>query len=1320
MTTQTLIWTACPAGVDSSGNYRLSIHVAPRLVPNTSPSTLSEFPDFLAWPSVNLGTIRVVFGNNFMTNGIVATNPAPDMNRWQDLFSSTTPVRGRAFEDYTQRRIRSYPTANILQHLHDSYALFAATSGDTYPTVQQLQPFIQPLAPEIIEGKRALIEQDIAPPGYVIPNKAPGVDIGYDFAELQRFHTPPAVIQPQTGPAIPQVDFHDMLSYAQDHPALQRILGIVIDLRLLEPPPAGFTTVRLRIGWNAQVSGTINVFPRTECEVGAGVFRAVPIGGELQNGYYRLDDANQFGVAPVDQDGGGLKAINFAAEIDRAYNQVGPYGGHKTVDTPTSYALPAMRATGLAVFHKDRATKLRSTKFVRGLSNLDANLLTGLSPGDNVLLFADDLTQGGRFDVMDTAVGVWRSISARAGNLLFKTSNTNLAVAYDEAPTNTAASGAHDGSTDDLHLGEIVATWDGWSLGARRPGKQVDPATETVQPHDSSADPNGMQLEISHTVLPGSLPRLRFGHRYQFRARAVDLAGNSLPLADPVGVHATPPVLFGRMDPVQSPELLLRSALAPSDAVNRLVLRSNYNAPPSPQSAERHVVAPKIAQRTAEWHGRFDTPPSPSVVDGSANAYALIANRESKLVTDLPSAQPDPSGLPDVFFFDVDALTVPYLPDPVAIGLLFRGIGIAPAPDLSVPFSGTWPTIDGVRVVARERQNGDPDFAYDAPTNRIDVFLDKAERRLVRLSCIPDPAVLAQFLLWQWLIDVNAVTPALQQAVLRGAHWMFTPYRDLTFVHAVQQPLAPPDFVQISAPRNPGDTFATLTSTPPGTFSRASTARVDIEAAWPEYVDGGPGAPDPPTQPDPNVPAGWLNRPARTAIAVSIPIAEIPQFGQLDQLFLNEAPAPGARHEFGDTKHRDVTYSPRAYSRFDEFFRVDGNADFTNGDTVTLDNRGIVTGSLKLTSVVNGSTVSYADGRDFTVDGTGGRVTRRRDPNTNSPLVADLVRAAWVPRPNDRLTSAPVVTNVFASARPDPPVLVYAIPTFGWQGSGSGANQSRTRQGRSVRVYLERPWWSSGGGEQLGVVLAATGNGQQPLDDATALVATQWGIDPIHVGAATVAVPDPTMFPRRVATDTNLTVAEVPSASLQVAGHAVGFDAARDLWYCDVDLAPGAAWNPFVRLALARYQPNAAPNLRLSPVVLADFVQLAADRTAVVMPGLKPRQYTVQLSGPGYSPGFANDTLGPRATVRIQKRRPGFAADDPLAWIDVATKQLARTLLAGPNVVYSATITVAITTIAAGARLLFEEFEQVRTDGLASGTPTYGDRPVYADVLVLS
>lgn len=51
--------------------------------------------------------------------------------------------------------------------------------------------------------------------------------------------------------------------------------------------------------------------------------------------------------------------------------------------------------------------------------------------------------------------------------------------------------------------------------------------------------------------------------------------------------------------------------------------------------------------------------------------------------------------------------------------------------------------------------------------------------------------------------------------------------------------------------------------------------------------------------------------------------------------------------------------------------------------------------------------------------------------------------------------------------------------------------------------------------------------------------------------------------------------------------HDVTDDPERGLWFCDIEIDTGAAYWPFVRLALARYQPCSTEGAHLSEVVLA-------------------------------------------------------------------------------------------------------------------------------------
>ncbi len=68
--------------------------------------------------------------------------------------------------------------------------------------------------------------------------------------------------------------------------------------------------------------------------------------------------------------------------------------------------------------------------------------------------------------------------------------------------------------------------------------------------------------------------------------------------------------------------------------------------------------------------------------------------------------------------------------------------------------------------------------------------------------------------------------------------------------------------------------------------------------------------------------------------------------------------------------------------------------------------------------------------------------------------------------------TSPVKTvDVLSTARPAAPNQLYSVPAFGWSSSVQGKTTESTRAGGWLRVYLDRPWFSSGDGELLGVVL---------------------------------------------------------------------------------------------------------------------------------------------------------------------------------------------------------------------------------------------------------
>ena len=180
----------------------------------------------------------------------------------------------------------------------------------------------------------------------------------------------------------------------------------------------------------------------------------------------------------------------------------------------------------------------------------------------------------------------------------------------------------------DLYLHESVFGWDGWSLTVKRPGQPINNTAVSDPPQpDAVENPYPMPLVTHFDATPGTLPRLRIGRSYRFRARAVDLAGNSVREDDLVPQHVTPVHTWRRWDPVPSPAVVPRRQFTEGESLMRMVIRSTLGVlPPAyvqlPRVAnlaghdtaplayldanERHVAPPIGSQQLAEWHGRFD------------------------------------------------------------------------------------------------------------------------------------------------------------------------------------------------------------------------------------------------------------------------------------------------------------------------------------------------------------------------------------------------------------------------------------------------------------------------------------------------------------------------------------------------------------------------------------------------------------------------------------------------------------------------------------------------------------------------------------------
>lgn len=1277
---QTIVWTVLPRGLLPGGELSLSVLVSPRLTPDVAEAPLGAFPGFLGTsPDINWASHTFSFGIEVATGPVLPVLPvtpiepvrpvlpirpvtpvtpvrpiesvrptSPRLTTVQPAAGVLDPalfgrlfaavvVRGHAFKDLRARKIRSFPVAHVLQAIRDRYAQTALLSPFDRPAALVRK---DPLAaldftrPEAHKNLGAKLESILADHGYVPPQDP---DLALDFFQALTFHgfkgragQPPLVA--------PKVDFHEAIALLADYPALLRKLGLVFDL-VVPAPAQPFTRLRVHPHVAPAIAPAATytaVTPWTAVDYQPGVgFTAAPADPtERRGGFFDLARPG-VEVTQVDVDGAALKVIGFVESAMQTEAR-GTFGA------ATRAALPALRSAGLSVSLTDRAGRLH--RLLERAGVLDDAL--GAGHGSDQILHAEDLTRGLRVDVEDPVLGRWCSLHRRIPDVTVDgpggPTPLDLGVTEDEGTLTAAVSSPTDPAKgDDLFVHETLFHWTGWSLSAERPGARVDLVGDTVA-RSSNPAANALGIASRHRVVPGSLPRLRFGRSYRLRARAVDLAGNALPHTSTDAAAATPAAPYLRFEPVPAPILSREADPRPGESMDRAVIRSHNASPaldatPTAETSARGVFPAKGAVLLAEQHG---------LLDASTGAMMADAATHQRL------AERDPIQIPEVTLAptSVDPLPlaqVRYLPDPLARGVRVRGL---PDGDRELRFDGAaWPDTQPFRI---ELCDGAAASAWDASTRTLRVSLPKGQVTTLRLSSLlPGPGALDVLGLWSWLRGVCPAPylPTYEQRALAGELWAITPDRAVVLVHAVQQPLRAPAFTALQTHRILGQTQAELRGAVD--LDVATTGQVEVLARWSDRVDR-PGSP---------TGDGWDDR--------------VGQVGArpIDHTLADAIEFAGVRHQLPDTRYRRVAYHMVATSRFRECF----------------------------------------------VDAA-------------TPL--DLTRIG-----------AAVECDVLASARPAAPEIEYVIPTFAWSTDPERDGLASRRRGHGVRIYLRRPWFSSGDGELLGVVVAhgprvnyadgvgvfeaawLSGQVVPEVPERLRGLVTLWGSDPVWVSAATWPTPSLHHFPGKSAQAEGLVLDELDGPapapwSIAVAGHPVAFDPERQLWYCDLELDTGPAYFPFVRLALCRFQPRAVAEAEVSRVALADFIQLPPDRLAWV--GSDPADpRALRLSVSGEAPrGRADAPIATVVSARVE------VLLDPAAdhWIPDpnAPVLLAQTQITGTVAVWSGDLRLPRPRGEIRQRLVVEEHELLPRDPARQNSAVSvamfsqpGLRLVYADVI---
>ncbi len=800
----------------------------------------------------------------------------------------------------------------------------------------------------------------------------------------------------------------------------------------------------------------------------------------------------------------------------------------------------------------------------------------------------------------------------------------------------------------------------------------------------------------------------------------------------------TPPRPFLRWDPVLEPAVVPRHAYSEGESLLTLVVRSGVEGPgpdgvtmtvvppeeyvpavlaAHPElglawrtDAQRHLVPPKSTQFECELHGLFDAAFGGG--DPAAVKAALATSlREAGTLADTtiadpaepgarvpqpgvalltgPTAEPpaitDPADLVrgdglargQYVVHDVDTIRVPYLADPLADGVSFV-----------FPDAGRDTALSGLLAVEGTRLPYAGTWPDPQPWRLVlgsgSDLAAEARSGIVSLRLPPGRQLRARL--------SSSLTPASLD--LLGL-WRSLPAALRTqpvFAEAAADgwfwwltPAATMRFVHavprpLRAPR-----FTVLAPhRAPGSTTVSLNAGVVLHAASTDRLD---------------VEATWdewvddLSKPAPTFVeGVAAAVCHTNVDADEDLIVLGpkdvDVPLPDGtslhlhtgQHHLGDTKHRDIAYRVRATTRFREYF----------------------------------------------------------DPRLFST-------------PDDYSVAGPARTaNVLSSARPVKPAVRDLIPLLHWHEATEDDQPfalTRTRAG-GVRVYLDRPWYTTGNGELLAVVLG----GPAAIGDEV----SQWGADPIFVQDGPADRGDLPLVDdlhllgfddrhgpaRPVGTPAVEKLVDLPGQpTAGLLGYRPEFSAERGLWFVDVALDPGTAFWPFVRLTVARYQPDSLPGLALSPLVKCDFVQVLPQRTASLS---RPDagQARVVITGPVGVPGYFG--LPERATfaeqvgatrrmyARLERRVPSVPTD--LGWQTVLSTALPVRGVDGTTVSWEGALDLptSLDPRRPGAdhnwRVVVEEWELLPADPAAGTAPPdiagtaprrHGARVVYADALPL-
>jgi len=438
--------------------------------------------------------------------------------------------------------------------------------------------------------------------------------------------------------------------------------------------------------------------------------------------------------------------------------------------------------------------------------------------------------------------------------------------------------------------------------------------------------------------------------------------------------------------------------------------------------------------------------------------------------------------------------------------------------------------------------------------------------------------------------DPSPAKLATDDPDIKSSLWMVNPYTELTLLHALDSPRIPPTLVppaglparRFDIVRTPGQSRADLVGHLH--LDRATTARVDAIAHW---MDN----PSAPARPKPGKSYALTPQVCAQTVFALKDVAAVPEDETGD-----ESGSPALRPKEAPLD------AFRGLQRLDASMAIRAEDVFAKRPVVPPHD--------------------FGDTRARVVDVRLAAVSRDAGEFIKLPETEAIRKSA----------SHPIV--LYGSARPLVPVVDYVMPLLYWTADQLPAGlHTRKREAGWFRIWLSRGWYQSGNGELLALLYS-----DDETHPAVESCITQWGLDPTFTEASEFKRITANALRNRLrcmddvrqsggarealgvdvdhlaASDLeaggfapSIDLKDYPEFRLE-AGCAVNtvtvklalyrplLDPESGRMFVDVHINPGVAYQPFVRLALARYQPLALSALRLSPVVTSEFVQLLPER----------------------------------------------------------------------------------------------------------------------------